>query len=240
KIRSSAEDSQTRLGDLSQILQETVSGNRVVKAFGMEDFEIGKFREAARKLLRENMRWVRAAVITGPLMDLLGAVAIPLLLLYARNQIRHNLMTEGAFFAFLYAMFNTYMPLKRTGYIYQQLQAVRGVSAQVFSYLDRPEEKSEQQGGVSLARFSGEIVFDNVGFSYDGDSGSVLQDIQFRAGRGEVIALVGSSGAGKTTLVNLLPRFHEATSGAICIDGVDIRGVTIKSLREQIAMVTQE
>ncbi len=204
---------------MSQILQETVSGNRVVKAFGMEDFEIRKFGEAAKRLLRENMRWVRAAVITGPLMDLLGAIAIPLLLLYARQQIHLQRMTEGQFFAFLYAMFNAYMPLKRTGYIYQQLQAVSGISAQVFSYLDRPEEKSEQPGGVPLAPFSGEIVFDNVGFAYDGDSGSVLQDIQFRARRGEVIALVGSSGAGKTTLVNLLPRFH---------------------VREQIAMVTQE
>src|SRR5713226_9202037 len=240
KIRRSAENSQTRLGDLSQILQETVSGNRVVKAFGMEDFEIRKFGEAAKRLLRENMRWVRAAVITGPLMDLLGAIAIPLLLLYARQQIRLHVMTEGQFFAFLYAMFNAYMPLKRTGYIYQQLQAVIGISAQVFSYLDRPEEKSEQPGGVPLTPHSGEIVFDNVGFAYDGDSASVLQDIQFRARRGEVIALVGSSGAGKTTLVNLLPRFHEATSGEIRIDGVDIRGLTIKLLREQIAMVAQE
>jgi subfamily B ATP-binding cassette protein MsbA len=240
KIRSSAENSQTRLGDLSQILQETVSGNRVVKAFGMEEFEIGKFREAAKKLLRENMRWVRAAVITGPLMDLLGAIAIPLLLLYARGQIRLHLMTEGQFFAFLYAMFNAYMPLKRTGYIYQQLLAVSGITAQVFSYLDLPEEKSEQPGGIHLAPFAGEIVFDNVGFAYDGDSGRVLENIHFRARRGEVIALVGSSGAGKTTLVNLLPRFHEAAFGAIRIDGVDIRGVTIKSLREQIAMVAQE
>ena len=240
KIRRSAEDSQTRLGDLSQILQETVSGNRVVKAFGMENFEIGKFREAARKLLRENMRWVRAAVITGPLMDLLGAVAIPLLLLYARNQIRHNLMTEGAFFAFLYAMFNTYMPLKRTGYIYQQLQAVRGVSAQIFSYLDREEEQSEEPGAKPLQPFAHEIEFVNVGFAYDDDSTAVLDGISLKARRGEVIALVGSSGAGKTTLVNLVPRFYEATSGAIRIDGVDIRGVTIRSLREQIAMVTQE
>jgi ATP-binding cassette, subfamily B, bacterial MsbA len=240
KIRRSAENSQTRLGDLSQILQETVSGNRVVKAFGMEGFEIRKFHEAAKRLLRENMRSVRAAVITGPLMDLLGAIAIPLLLLYARGEIRHHLMTEGQFFAFLYAMFNAYMPLKRTGYIYQQLQAVSGISAQVFAYLDRAEEQSEQPGGIPLPPLSNEIVFDNVGFAYDGDSSGVLENIHFRARRGEVIALVGTSGAGKTTLVNLLPRFHEATSGSIRIDGVDIRGVTIKSLREQIAMVTQE
>jgi ATP-binding cassette, subfamily B, bacterial MsbA len=240
KIRRSAENSQTRLGDLSQILQETVSGNRVVKAFGMEEFETNRFREAAKKLLRENMRWVRAAVITGPLMDLLGAIAIPLLLLYARQQIRLNLMTEGQFFAFLYAMFNAYMPLKRTGYIYQQLQAVSGISGQVFAYLDSPEEKIDQPGAKPLAPFSQEIVFDNVGFAYDGDSGSVLENIDLCARRGEVIALVGSSGAGKTTLVNLLPRFHETTSGTVRIDGVDVRSVSIRSLREQIAMVAQE
>ncbi|HYL84841.1 MAG TPA: ABC transporter ATP-binding protein [Candidatus Angelobacter sp.] len=240
KIRRSAENSQTRLGDLSQILQETVSGNRVVKAFGMEDFEIRKFRESAHMLLRENMRWVRAAAITGPLMDLVGAVAIPLLLLYARGQINHHLMTQGQFFAFLYAMFNTYMPLKRTGYVYQQLQAVRGVSAQAFAYLDRVEEKPDQPGATQLPRLTREIEFENVGFSYDADSTPVLRDIQFKARRGEVIALVGSSGAGKTTLVNLLPRFYELTSGTIRMDGLDTREVTIRSLRDQIAMVTQE
>ena len=240
KIRRSAENSQTRLGDLSQILQETVSGNRVVKAFGMEGFEIAKFHEAARRLLRENMRWVRAAVITGPLMDLVGAIAIPLLLLFARDQIRHHLMTEGQFFAFLYAMFNAYMPLKRMGYVYQQFQAAQGASTQAFAFLDLQEERAEQPGAKILPPFSREIVFDDVCFSYANESAVVLQSIRLTARRGEVIALVGSSGAGKTTLVNLIPRFYELTSGAIRIDGIDIRGVTIKSLRDQIAMVAQE
>ena len=240
KIRRSSENSQTRLADLSQILQETVAGNRVVKAFGMEEFEIRKFAEVARRLLRENMRWVRAAVITAPIMDLLGAIVIPLLLLYARDRIHHQVLTQGDFFAFIYAMFNAYMPIKRMGYVYQQFQAVLGASTQVFAYLDRQEERNEQPGAKPLAPFSREIVFDNVGFSYEHDSGRVLEKIQFRARRGEVLALVGSSGAGKTTLVNLLPRFHEATSGTIFIDGVGIQEVTIKSLREQIAMVTQE
>ncbi len=240
KIRRTSENSQTRLADLSQILQETVSGNRVVKAFGMEEFEIGKFRIAARRLLRENMRWVRAAVISGPIMDILGPIVIPLLLLYARDRIHHQVLTRGDFFAFLYALFNSYMPIKRIGYIYQQFQAALGASTQVFAYLDRQEEVNEQPGAKQLAPFSEEIVFDNVGFSYDHDSGRVLEKIQFRARRGEVIALVGTSGAGKSTLVNLLPRFYEATAGAIRIDGVDVREVTIRSLREQIAMVAQE
>jgi subfamily B ATP-binding cassette protein MsbA len=238
KIRRSAENSQTRLGDLSQILQETISGNRVVKAFGMEDFEVQKFRETARRLLRENMRWVRAAVITSPLMDLLGAIVIPLLLLYARDQIKVHAMTEGDFFAFIYALFNAYMPLKRMGYAYQQFQAAQGASAQVFALLDREEEKFDQPGGATLAPLSQEIEFADVSFGYD--SVLVLKDIRFTAKKGEVIALVGSSGAGKTTLVNLLPRFYELISGAIRIDGVDIRDVTIRSLREQIAMVSQE
>src|ERR1700674_4217040 len=186
------------------------------------------------------MRWVRAAVSTGPLMDLVGALAIPLLLLYARGQIRHNLMTEGQFFAFLYALFGAYMPLKRMGYVYQQFQAAQGASTQGFSYLDRVEEKLELPGAKILTPFSQLIEFDNVGFAYENGSAVVLEHIRLTARKGEVIALVGSSGAGKTTLVNLLPRFYELTSGSIRIDGVDIHGVTIRSLREQIAMVTQE
>ncbi len=240
KIRYSSETSQNRLGELSQVLQETVAGNRVVKAFGMEDFEIRKFREAGRRLLRESMRWVRAAVATAPLMDLLGAIVIPLLLLYARGQIRDHLMTQGIFLAFLYAMFNAYMPLKRIGQVYQQFQFAQGASIQVFAYLDQQEEQSEQPGAAKLAPFTREIEFDDVTFGYGPDAAVILRNIRLNARKGEVVALVGSSGAGKTTLVNLLPRLYEPSAGAIRIDGVDIGNVTIKSLREQIAMVTQE
>jgi ATP-binding cassette, subfamily B, bacterial MsbA len=240
KIRLSAEKSQTRMSDLSQILEETVSGNRVVKAFGMEDFEVRKFAEVSRRLLRENMRWVRAAVITSPLMDLVGAVVIPLLLLYVRGQIQHQQITAGGFIGFLYAMFNAYMPLKRMGYVYQQFQFAQGASVQVFAYLDREEENIDQKGGKILEGFSRDILFDDVTFAYESDSDLVLEHVSFRAAKGEVIALVGLSGAGKTTLVNLLPRFHEATTGSVAIDGVDIRAMNLRSLRNQIAMVTQE
>ncbi|HEY2821884.1 MAG TPA: ABC transporter ATP-binding protein [Candidatus Acidoferrum sp.] len=239
KIRRSAESSQSRLGELGQIIQETVSGNRVVKAFGMETFEIAKFKETSRRLLRENMRWVRAAVITSPMMDLLGAIVIPVLILVARDQIHHGIMTLGVFFAFIFALLKAYTPLKRMGTVYQQFQAAQGASTQVFAYLDFDEEHTEQPGVKNLPRFSKEVVFDEVCFSYAGSS-NVLQNIRLRAQRGEVIALVGSSGAGKTTLVNLIPRFYDATAGRILIDGVDIRDVTIRSLREQIAMVAQE
>lgn len=240
KIRRSAENSQTRLADLSQILQETTTGNRVVKAFGMEDFEIQKFRKAARQLLRDNMRWVRAAVATPPIMDLLGAVVIALLFLYSRDQIRAHHMTIGTFFSFMYALFSAYMPLKRMGYVYQQFQSAQGASVQVFAYLDRKEEELEQPGTQQLPAFSERIEFENVGFAYENGSAVVLKNINITARNGEIVALVGSSGGGKTTLVNLLPRFYELTNGAIRIDGRDIRDVTIRSLRSQIAIVAQE
>ncbi len=240
KIRHSAEKSQSSVGDLTQILEETVTGNRIVKAFGMEDSEVRKFREGSRKLLKESMRWVRASVITSPLMDLLAAFIIPLLLLYARGQIQHHEMTTGSFVTFVYAMFNAYMPLKRIGYVYQQFQAAQGASVQVFAYLDRKEEVIDQPGGLILEKFAREISFENVSFAYDPTTPAVVRDLNLLARKGEVIALVGSSGAGKTTLVNLIPRFYEVSSGAITIDGTDVRQFTLRSLRGQVAMVTQE
>ena len=238
RIRQSVAKSQDRLGELSQILQETVSGNRVVKAFGMEDFEIRKFRSAAQRLLRETLRWVRANALSSPLMDLLQPVVIALLLLYARQRIRLHELTIGLFVAFVYALFKSYEPVKRMGAIYQQFQQAQGATTQVFLYLDLAEEEHDAPNARPLLPFAREVVFEHVSFSYDPTP--VLREINFEARKGEVIALVGSSGAGKTTLVNLLPRFYELTSGAIFIDGVDIREVTVRSLREQIAMVTQE
>lgn len=238
KIRRSAENSQSRLADLSQILQETVSGNRVVKAFGMEAFEVKKFRDTARRLLRENMRWVRAGAATAPVMDLLGAVVIPLLLLFARDEIRTHHMTLGQFGVFLYALMNTYMPLKRIGNVYQQFQMAQGATARVFGFLELKEENQDQPGARILPPFSREVEFDHVSFAYD--STPILRGIDLRVPAGEVVAIVGSSGAGKTTLVNLLPRFYTATSGSVRFDGVDVNEVTLRSLREQIAMVAQE
>jgi ATP-binding cassette, subfamily B, bacterial MsbA len=237
-IRHSVQSSQTKLGELNQILQETVGGNRIVKAFGMEDFETRKFRGAATRLLRETMRWVRAQVVTSPLMDLLQPVVISLLLLYARDKIRLQQMTVGLFFTFVYALFKSYEPVKRMGSVYQQFQQAQGATTQVFAYLDLAEEERDAAGAVPLPEFSREVEFDNVSFSYD--SAPVLRGISFRAAKGEIAALVGSSGAGKTTLVNLIPRFYEPTAGAIRIDGTDIRTVALRSLREQLAIVTQE
>lgn len=239
KIRKSSQKSRTHLAGLSQIVQETISGNRVVKAFGMEKFEIRKFREEARRLLRENMRWIRAFAATSPLMDFIGAFVIVLVLYFARGEIKAQRMNVGLFGAFAFALFKASEPLKRLGTVYQLFLQAVGVSAQVFAYIDMPEEIVEAPGAKQLAAFSNSIEFDDATFGYD-SSGLILRGIDLKVPAGTVVALVGSSGAGKTTLVNLLPRFNEASSGAVRVDALDVRDLTLRSLREQMAIVTQE
>jgi subfamily B ATP-binding cassette protein MsbA len=239
RIRRSSEKSRSRLADLSQILQETISGNRVVKAFGMEGFEIRKFREAGRNLLRENMRWIRAFAATSPLMDLLGAVVISLVLLFARDEIKVGRMSIGSFGAFTYALFKAYEPIKRIGTVYQLFLQAVGISTQVFAFIDRPEEVMDESRAKVLPGFAKSIEFERASFAYDGGP-PILKNIDLKVPAGAVAAIVGSSGAGKTTLVNLLPRFYTATAGSVLIDGYDVRDVTLRSLREQMAIVTQE
>jgi ATP-binding cassette, subfamily B, bacterial MsbA len=239
RIRRSVESSQSRLGELNQILQETLSGNRVVKAFGMERFEVGRFREAARRLMRENMRWIRHIVLTSPLMDLLTPIVVVPLVMYGRNQIKLGVMTLGIFGTFIYALIRAYEPVKGMGGVYQQFEQAHGGTKQLFEFLELQEEIEEHPGGRVLAPFSREVEFDTVTFGYDPAS-PILRGVNLRARAGEVLAVVGSSGAGKTTLVNLLPRFHDVTSGAVRVDGTDVRDATLRSLREQIAIVTQE
>lgn len=239
KVRRSSGRIQDSIGELNQILQETVSGNRVVKAFGMEGFEIRKFKEAARRLFRENMRWIRALSVTSPLMDLLGAVVLVFVLLYAREEIKHNVMTLGTFSTFVYALFKSYEPVKGLGAVYQHFEEAIGATERVFAYLELKEEPAEEKGLRSISPFSQQVEFDHVGFSYDAGT-PILTEVTLSARAGEVVAIVGSSGAGKTTLVNLLPRFYDATSGAVRLDGTDTRQATLRSLREQMAVVTQE
>jgi ATP-binding cassette, subfamily B, bacterial MsbA len=239
RIRSSVTRSRSRLADLSQILQETVSGNRVVKAFGMENFETQKFGATARQLLRENMRWVRAYIVTSPLMEVVGAIVFAMVLLFARDQIKHNLMTIGKFGTFVFALMSAYEPIKRLGGLYHQFQIAQGLSHQVLALFDQQEEIAEAPGAIVLPSFSRVIEYENVSFTYDGGA-MILKDVSLRVPAGSVTALVGSSGAGKTTLLNLLPRYYAASSGRVAIDGCDVQNVTLRSLREQLAIVTQE
>jgi subfamily B ATP-binding cassette protein MsbA len=238
-IRRSSRYSQDKMAELNHILQETFSGIRIVKAFGMELFEITKFKAATRRLLRINMRWVRANAVSSPMMELLGAITVAVLLLYARNEIRHHVQTMGGFVAFLYALIKLYEPIKRLTGVNNAFQQAVGASEQVFHYLDMQPEVVDKPGAVELPPFRHEIVFDGVDFDYAAGV-PLLRKVDLVIRHGEVVAIVGASGAGKTTVANLIPRFFDVTGGRILIDGFDLRDLRHDSIRRQIGMVTQE
>ncbi len=243
RVRHTTRTGQDKLADIQNILHETITGNRIVKAFGMEAWESSRFFAAARKLFRANLRSVAAQALSSPLMDLIGAAAIALLLWLGRNQIRSGLFSPGTFLAFIVAVFKLYDPVRKFALFNNSFQQALGASSEIFRFMDEEEEVKERPDAITLPAFRERVRFEDVYFSYAGANGGepdVLRGINLEVRAGEIVAIVGSSGAGKSTLVQLLPRFFDVTSGAIKIDGHDVRDVTLASLRAQIGIVTQE
>ena len=240
RIRRSSRKTQDSMGELNQILQEGISGQQVVKAFGAEQYESRRFRAAASRLLRTNMRKVLIQGIPSPFIELMGAVTFVGLLWYGRTEIKNHAIQGADFVAFLLALLFLYEPIKRLTNLYSIFQQAMGASEKVFAYLDQPEEILSRKGARKLDAFRESVVFDHVSFRYPTASGLQIDDVSLEIRAGEIVALVGSSGAGKTTLVGLLPRFLDAASGAVRIDGIDVRDLTVESLRKQISLVAQE
>ncbi len=243
QVRHTTRRGQDKLADIQNILHETITGNRIVKAFGMESWEVSRFRGAAKRLLRSNLRSVAAAAVSSPLMDTFGAVAIALLLLLGRNQINHNVFTPGTFLAFIVAVFKLYDPVRKFALFNNSFQQAVGASSEIFKFMDTEDDVREKPGAKPLPAFSKSIVFENATFSYEGNGDGareILHEIDLEVNSGEVLAIVGSSGAGKSTLVHLLPRFFDLSSGRLLIDGRDVRDATLASLRAQIGIVPQE
>ena len=243
RVRHTTRKGQDKLAEIQNILHETITGNRIVKAFSMESWEISRFRKAARRLFWANLRSVSAAAVSSPLMDNLGAIAIALLLLLGRSKINQHAFSTGSYLAFIFAVFRLYDPLRKFALYNNNFQQALGASQEMFRFMDTEDQVPEKRGAKTLPPFSRAIQFDNVGFSYepdDDDTREVLHDVNLEVRAGEVLAVVGSSGAGKSTLVHLIPRFFDVTSGRLLIDGCDVRDVTLASLRSQIGVVAQE
>jgi subfamily B ATP-binding cassette protein MsbA len=240
-VRTTTRRGQDKLAEIQSIVQEAISGHGIVKAFGMERWEMNRFRAAADKLLTANMRSVAVQSISSPLMDALGVVAIALLLLYGRGFIQHG-GTAGLFLSFLVAVIALYDPVRKMPTYYNSFQQALGASQEIFRFLDEQDEVRERRKAITLKGFEKGIEFRDVRFAYGTEDGmkEVLHGINLTVTRGEVVALVGPSGSGKSTLMNLLPRFFDVTGGAILIDGHDVRDLTLASLRKQIGKVTQE
>lgn len=242
EVRTRTRTGQDKLAEIQNILHETVTGNRIVKAFNTELWEVLRFKKAAQRLLRANLRSVRIQSISSPLMDTIGAIAIAIMLLIGRIQIQQHRMTMGMFAAFILLLFKLYDPVRRFAFFYNSFQQAMGASASIFTFFDAEDDVRERPHAVTCKGFRKSVCFEDVGFSYSTEEGEhqILHNVDVELRAGEVLALVGPSGAGKSTLVNLIPRFFDVTSGRIVIDSRDIRDMTLSSLRRQVAQVTQE
>ncbi|HXJ39536.1 MAG TPA: ABC transporter transmembrane domain-containing protein [Bryobacteraceae bacterium] len=240
RIRRTARRTQDATGELNQLLQEAIAGHQVVKAFGAERYELKRFRAAAGRLLHVNMRKALLQGIPSPFIELAGAITFVGLLWFGRNEVAAHVLKPEDFMSFLAALLFLYEPVKRLTNLHSIFQQALGASEKVFGYLDQPEEIDSKAGAKSLTGFRESVCFDNVSFRYPTADSMQLDNVSLTIGAGEIVALVGSSGAGKSTLASLVPRFRDPISGAVRIDGTDVRDLTLASLRENISLVAQE
>jgi len=241
RIRRTTRSAQDNTAELNQVLQETLSGHQVVKSFGAEEIESNRFRDRAERLRNSNLRYVAQQAVASPLIEFFAAIMIVGLLSYARLQIKAGSMSTGDFTSFVVALLLLFEPVKRLTGIHNIFQQALGASQKVFEYLDRDQQIKEQPGAVRLSRFEKGIAFENVSFRYPAaPERVVLENINLEVKAGEIVALVGPSGAGKTTLANLVPRFYDVTGGTLRIDGKDLRDIKLSSLRDKISIVAQD
>jgi subfamily B ATP-binding cassette protein MsbA len=239
-VRRTTRRSQEALENLSHLSTEAFTGHRIVKAFGTEPHEARKFERAGYHLYRTNMKVTAALSSLPPLMELIGGIGMAAALWYGSARIAAGVLTPGQFASFFTAVFMMYGPAKKLSRVNANLQQAVAASERIFEMLDTHTEVREEPDAAPLPPFRRAIEFRDVGFGYEDGEKGILRGVSFAVAAGQMVAIVGRSGAGKTTLVNLLPRFYDINAGSILIDGVDIRSVTLASLRGQIGIVTQE
>ena len=230
---------QEETANISNMLYETITGNRIVKAFNMQAYENERYNKQLTTLFEVTVLDAKFRCLQHPLMEFIGGVAIAAFIWFGGKLVIEGVMTPGEFFALMTSLIVAYDPVKRLGKVNSTIQQGLAAATRLFVILDTEPEVSDKPEAKILPAFRDRIVFDNVGLVYD-DSTVALQDINLTVPAGQTLAIVGHSGGGKTTLTNLVPRFLDVTSGSVKIDGYDIRDVTMATLRDQIAMVTQQ
>ena len=238
RLKSISKQSQESMADITTTLHETISGIRMVKAFSMEESESERFKKQNQRFYKLSMKSTKRVIVVSPITEFVGMFCIAIILWVAGKEIISGALSAGAFVTFLAALLSLMKPMKRLTNVYSINQQAMAAASRIFEVLDTKEKIMEKPGAPALALFRKEVKFKGVSFAYDDKD--VLKNINLTVSAGEIAAFVGPSGVGKTTLVNLIPRFYDATKGSITIDGVDIRDCTLKSLRSQIAIVTQE
>lgn len=238
RIKNISKESQGKMGDITSILQETFSGIKVIKAFGMENWEIGKFLSGNRDYYNFTRRSIKYEALSTPVMEFIISFGVATVIWVGGNSVIQGKMTASEFFSFITAMVLVFNPVKRIISLYNVFQRSIGAGERVFEIIDEKPEIVDLPDAEEIVRAGGDVEFRAVSFRYDDDY--VLKNINLFARRGEVVAFVGPSGGGKTTLVSLLSRFYDPTEGAVLVDGRDIRTLTLRSLLRQIALVDQE
>ncbi len=240
RLRRLATTGQERMGDMASALQETLAGIRIVKAFGREDAEGQRFQESNRAFLRTLMKGLQVSSLGSSHMEVIGVLGVAAIIWYGGYLVIHDAMTTGEFFSFLTAMFMAYTPLRKLGGANNILQQALSAADRVFAVMDMENEQDRDHGRKELAPITRMLQFQGVSFHYGASELPALSEVDLTVMRGEVVALVGSSGSGKSTLVSLVPRFYEPSSGAVLVDGQDIKDCTLRSLRQQIGIVSQD
>jgi subfamily B ATP-binding cassette protein MsbA len=238
KLRRTGFSARERLGEMGALLGETLRGHRLIKTYAMEDFEARRFNESNRRYFEASRRTIRLQALNSPLMEILAGIGLALVFIYAAGQIRSGDMTVGGLMSFLAAIMMLYKPLKDVTRTNIVLQVALSSADRIFEIVDAPREIAERPGAADLPPFSTALCYEGVTFAYGQEP--VLRNLDLVIRRGETVALAGPSGAGKTTLVNLLPRLYDPTAGRITFDGVDLRDARLASLRRQIGLVTQD
>jgi len=226
------------LEEITERLNETITGIRIVKAFAMEDYERAKFDQVNQTLFNAFMQRFKVRALSNPVMETLGGMGVCAIVFYGGYQVINGQSTQGTFFSFMAALLMLYEPIKRINEVNITIQEGISAGERIFALLDSPTDVMDRPGAIILENVRHEILFDKVTFAYETEP--VLKDITIRIRAGEAIAVVGESGVGKSTLLDLLPRFYDVTSGRILIDGTDLRDMTQRSLRENIGIVTQQ